>query len=55
MTATYEDMYDLLRMELNEESAPIDNLHIRRVPGGWVYTQFFGPDTTSVFVPEPTQ
>lgn len=43
-------LYDL---NLHDELQVTDDTYALRVPGGWVYVQYYGDLRTSCFVPEP--
>jgi len=38
-------------LKLNQGTSTSEKVHIRRVPGGWIYTNLAVPQPTSVFVP----
>lgn len=42
----------LYSMKLHEVMKVEDKTEVKRVPGGWIYTQFFNGGPTSVFVPK---
>ena len=46
---------DIYALDLHVQIEVVDALHVRRVPGGWIYTEYDkdGEDTyiSSVFVP----